>query len=68
MTGPEHYRQAEQLIESITSMNEFGVQIAKSPEFIAAAQTHAILALAAATALDSDNREWLNGAGTKISG
>jgi hypothetical protein len=59
MTGPEHYRRAEQLIESITSMNEFGIQIAKDPEFIAAAQTHAILALAAATALDSDNREWL---------
>jgi hypothetical protein len=36
-----------------------GIQIAKNPEFIAAAQTHAILALAAATALDSDSREWL---------
>jgi hypothetical protein len=68
MTGPEHYRRAGQLIEGITSMNEFGIQIAKNPEFIAAAQTHAILALTAATALNSDSREWLNVAGTKISG
>jgi hypothetical protein len=50
-------------------MNEFGIQIAKNPEFIAAAQTQAILALAAATALNRhDDREWLNVAGTKISG
>jgi hypothetical protein len=64
MTGPEHYRRAEQLIESITGVNEFGVQIVKRPEFTGVAQTHAILALAAATALDSDSREWLNVAGT----
>jgi hypothetical protein len=68
MTGPEHYRQAEQLIESITSVNEFGVPIVKRPEFIGVAQTHALLALAAATALDSGSPEWLNVAGTKISG
>ena len=30
MTGPEHYRRAEQLIEGITSTNEFGIQIAKT--------------------------------------
>lgn len=68
MTGPEHYRRAEPLIEGITSTNEFGIQIAKNPEFIAVAQAHAILALAAATALDSDSREWFDVAGTGMSG
>ena len=60
MTGPEHYRRAEQLIESSTRTNEFGVQIVTNSESIAVAQTHALLALTAATALDSDSREWLN--------
>ena len=68
MTGPEHYRQAEQLIKSSTSTNQLGVQIVTRPEFIAVAQTHALLALTAATALESDSREWLNVAGTKMSG
>jgi hypothetical protein len=64
MTGPDHYRQAEQLINSSTSTNQLGVQIVTRPEFIAVAQTHALLALAAATALDSDRREeWLDVAG-----
>jgi hypothetical protein len=49
-------------------VNEFGVPIVKSPEFIAVAQTRALLVLAAATALDSDSPEWLNVAGTKIRG
>jgi hypothetical protein len=40
----------------------------RNPELIAAAQAHAILALAATTALDSDSREWFNVAGTKMSG
>jgi hypothetical protein len=67
MTGPEHYRRAEQLIKSSTSTNEFGVQIVTRPEFITVAQTHALLALAAATALDSDQPEWLDVAGGKLS-
>ena len=37
------------------------------PGTIAAAQVHAVLALAAATALDTDRREWLNVAGGKLS-
>ena len=57
MAGPEHYRRAEQLIKSSTSTNELGVQIVTRPEFIAVAQTHALLALAAATALDPDDQE-----------
>ena len=68
MTGPEHYRRAEQLIENSTSTNEFGAQIVTtSSEFIALAQTHAFLALAAATALDSDRQKWLDVAGGKLS-
>ena len=68
MTGPEHYGRAEQLIKGSTSTNEFGVQIVTtSPESIALAQTHALLAFAAATALDSDSREWLDVAGGKLS-
>jgi hypothetical protein len=47
MTGPEHYREAERLIEP-------GEQDANEPELvlrdIAIAQVHATLALAAATA------------------
>ena len=38
-----------------------------SPGKIAAAQVHAVLALAAATALDSDRRERLDVAGGKLS-
>lgn len=34
---------------------------------IAAAQVYAVIALAAATALDSDRREWFNVAGSKLS-
>lgn len=52
MTGPEHYAEAERLVKV-------------SPEAVAAAQVHATLALAAATAHDvsrsSDSRiadEW----------
>ncbi|MGW0780400.1 hypothetical protein [Streptomyces sp. NPDC002913] len=41
MTGPEHYREAERLVK-----DEY-----RTAESIAAAQVHATLALAAATAL-----------------
>ena len=37
------------------------------PGIIAAAQVHAVLALAAATALDSDRREWFGVAGSRLS-
>ncbi len=37
------------------------------PEKVAAAQVHAILALAAATALDSNHRKWFTVAGGKLS-
>jgi len=37
------------------------------PGIITAAQVHAVRAPAAATALDSDRREWFNVAGGKLS-
>ena len=72
MTGPEHYRRAEQLVESITRRGKGDLEdpIVVSndhPGTIAAAQVHAVLALAAATALDSDHREWFSIAGSKLS-
>jgi hypothetical protein len=72
MTGPEHYRRAEQLVESATRRGEGELEdeIVVSddhPGIIAAAQVHAVLALAAATALDSDHREWFKVAGSKLS-
>jgi hypothetical protein len=73
MTGPEHYRRAEQLVASVTKKNKIerrgGLMVSNDqPGIIAAAQVHAVLALAAATALDSGQREWLNVAGGKLSG
>jgi hypothetical protein len=71
MTDPEHYRRAEQLVESVTRKGKGAFEPAivvsdPSPGKIAEAQMHAILALAAATALDSDRREWLDVAGGKL--
>jgi hypothetical protein len=60
MTGPEHYRKAEELLEDAESSG------ATWP--VEKAQVHAILALAAATVVDSDNREWLDVTGTRLGG
>lgn len=46
MTGPEHYRAAEQMIEAAQDPAESGDRAFLMTE----AQTHALLALAAATA------------------
>jgi hypothetical protein len=69
MTGPEHYRRAEQLMESMTRMRAGEVIIRGDQLSLAAAQAHATLALAAATALgksDFDFRAWVDAAGTKL--
>jgi hypothetical protein len=51
MTGPEHYRAAEELLAEITN-DDGTVGFGDGGEaFAAAAQVHATLALAAATAL-----------------
>jgi hypothetical protein len=54
MTGPEHYREAEWLLQGSTDVNKYDpphrvVAADASPEVIAVAQVHATLALAAAT-------------------
>ena len=60
MTGPEHYREAEQLIKQANKiMDGFpGEQYAQT---VATAQVHATLALAAATAMglpDLPSGDW----------
>jgi hypothetical protein len=71
MTGPEHYRLAELIIEG-TRDKTINADVAAA--IAAAAQVHATLALAAATGLNdgesgmpvSDWREWREAAGTKV--
>jgi hypothetical protein len=65
MTGPEHYQEAEQLLRSYP---EAGTAVVERR--IARAQVHAILALAAATALHSvsDSHAWAEVAGIKLPG
>ena len=61
MTGPEHFRRAEDLLASISQGHPAG-------EVIAMAQVHATLANAAAVALAADgqeNRSWHEAAGSK---
>lgn len=48
MTGPEHYIRAEQLVRQVRDGHQEGTDVAA---IIAAAQVHATLALAAATAM-----------------
>ena len=49
MTGPEHYREAEQHLAAIDGKQEKAVHV-----LLAKAQVHATLALAAATAAQLD--------------
>jgi hypothetical protein len=74
MTGPEHYARAERLIAGVTMDGTHPDSSAiirnDEPETIAAAQVHATLALAAATALkdgdegmgSSDYNAWVDAA------
>lgn len=64
MTGPEHYREAEQLLGARRS----GESAAEAASRLAEAQIHATLALAAATALaqsagDDGHRAWQRATG-----
>jgi hypothetical protein len=69
MTGPEHYNEAQQLLADPNYGEPKGIG---RSETIAAAQVHATLALAAATALTGNSPQeaqaWLNAAGTKPDG
>ena len=49
MTGPEHYREAERLLEPRTVLDGSSRKVLPSPAAITCAQVHATLALAAAT-------------------
>ncbi len=69
MTGPEHYRRAEQLAAKADEYPGQGEGQDTAGVWAAAAQVHATLALAAATAADSpaDSRAWADAAGTRLS-
>ena len=63
MTGPEHYRRAEELAAEAHRL----LGQATAGAWAAVAQTHAVLALAAATAVGAsgaDSRAWADTAGT----
>jgi hypothetical protein len=64
MTGPEHYHEAQQLLADPNYGEPKGIG---RSETIAAAQVHATLALAAATALAGDHAQdlaaWREAAG-----
>jgi hypothetical protein len=60
MSGPEHYQQAEELLNFLEGKDRETYPGQES--IIAEAQVHAILALAAATALgtrSAEERQWL---------
>lgn len=74
MTGPEHYREAERLLEGCKNSHGALVIEDGTAEVLKAAQVHATLALAAATALNrpdgegmvrEDYREWMRTASAK---
>lgn len=56
MNGTEHYQEAERLLEYATTPPDERDFTARSAELIAAAQVHATLALAAATALRTTDK------------
>lgn len=61
MTGPEHYREAERLVQALTG-DDKAIDVGEgSAEVLAAAQVHATLALAAATALSAPVEDDLAG-------
>jgi hypothetical protein len=65
MTGPDHYRAAERFLEEAKSGNDSSSRAAWCLEL---AKLHVALAQVAATALNSDGREWMEVAGHKFSG
>ena len=74
MTGPEHYIRAEQLLREVRDGHQEGTDVAA---ILSAAQTHAALALTAATAMQApvdgsepgmgsgEFEEWYQAAGVK---
>jgi hypothetical protein len=66
MTGPEHYLAAERLLSEIDERRNAPLDI--TSRRVGQAQVHAMLALAAATALGSDSRAWAQVTGTEVTG
>jgi hypothetical protein len=65
MNGPDHYREAERLLEEAESHEELSPRAVWSLEL---AKLHTALAQVAATAPNSDGREWIEVAGRRFSG
>jgi hypothetical protein len=71
MTGPDHYRKAEELAAKAHEYLGQGDGQASAAVWAYVAQIHATLALAAATALGTraaDGRVWADVAGTDYAG
>jgi len=69
MSGPEHYRRAGELAAEADRLLGQGDGQATAAVWAAVAQAHAMLALAAATAIGAsgaDTRAWADAAGTKV--
>ena len=64
MNGPDHYREAERLLQEAQSHEE---PSASASWCLDLARLHTALAQVAATALDSDSREWAQVAGRRFS-
>ena len=65
MTGPDHYRAAERLLEEAESGDDSSSRAVWCLEL---AKLHVALAQVAAAVLNSDGREWMEVAGRKFSG
>ena len=63
MNGPDHYRVAERLLEEAESADE---PSSKAMRRLELAKLHVALAQVAATALNSDGREWAEVAGPQV--
>jgi hypothetical protein len=60
MNGPDHYREAERLLDEAISRGDFNPRAEWCLEL---AKLHTALAHVAATAQASEGREWVRGAG-----
>ncbi len=70
MTGPEHYAEAERLLAVANRNNTDAADGQERTQTLSAAQVHATLALAAATAVGTagpDRQAWIDVAATKLS-
>jgi hypothetical protein len=64
MNGPDHYREAERLLEEAESREEHDSRALWCLEL---AKLHTALAQVAASALNCDGREWVEAAGRRFS-